>query len=122
MSETKTALGLLQLETVNCYHKALHLGCCSSPKFASKKQPSSVFYHTAVLNIFKNTDRRVLILVMTACESFIFKWTLTVKISLLCLLIQLKLTHYVILHHLELSNTFGLIDFVKIYLFSIFFQ
>ena len=112
MSETKTDLGLLQhlRWSVNYYyHKAFNLGCSSSPRSAFKKHTSSVFFHTAVLNIFQNTGRRVLILVMTACKSFIFKWTLTVQISLFCLLIQLKLTRYDILHHLwspELSKTF----------------
>ena len=33
-SDTDTDLGLL-LSAVNYYHKALHLGCCSSPRFAT---------------------------------------------------------------------------------------
>ena len=48
-----------------------------------------VFRHTAVLNIFGITGGRVLILVMTASRNFTFNWVLTVKTSLLCLLIHL---------------------------------
>ena len=43
----------------------------------------------SVLNIFGNTGGRALILVMTACRNFTSNWILTVKTSLLCLLIQL---------------------------------
>ena len=63
-----------------------------------QKQPSQFFHHTAVLNIFGNTGGRVLILVMTVSESFTFNRIFTVKTSLLCLLIQLKLMSHSILH------------------------
>ena len=46
---------------------------------------------------------------MIACGNFTFNWILTVKTSLLCLLIQLKLTSHGILHYLwsaDLSESF----------------
>ena len=52
-----------------------------------QKQPSRVFRHSPVLNIFENTGGRVLIVVMTACGNFTFNWILTLKTSFLCLLI-----------------------------------
>ena len=42
--------------------------------FTYVKQPSRVFYHTADQNIFENTGRRVLMLVMTTCGNFTFNW------------------------------------------------
>ena len=33
-----------KLRAVNCYHKELHLGCCSSPRSASKT-PKSLMYN-----------------------------------------------------------------------------
>ena len=47
------------------------------------------FCHTAILNFFGITGGRTFILVMIACGNSTFNWDLTVKTSLLCLLIQL---------------------------------
>ena len=46
-----------QLPAVNCYHKALHLGCCSSPRSASdyttsRSRLSQIFYLIDVLKNF----------------------------------------------------------------------
>ena len=35
---------------------------------------AGVFRHAAVQNIFGNTGGRALMLVMTACENFVFNW------------------------------------------------
>ena len=50
-------------------------------------QPSRVFRHSPVLNIFENAGGRVLIVVKTVCGNFTFNWILTLKTSFLCLLI-----------------------------------
>ena len=55
-----------------------------------QKQPSHIFHHTAVGNIFGNTGGRVVMLVMTACGNFTFNWILTVKASLFSLLGEFK--------------------------------
>ena len=39
VQKSEVDLGLLQhllLSALNYYHKALHLGCCNSPRFASE--------------------------------------------------------------------------------------
>ena len=75
---------------------------------------------------------------MIACGNFTFNWILTVKTSLLCLLIQLKLTSHGILHYLwsaDLSESFfqlilSILTFSQYFLnsfcqylyFSIFFR
>ena len=59
---------------------------------------------------------------MTACGNCTFNWILTFKMSLLCLLIELKLMSHSILYHLwsaDLSKIL-LIDFIITYLLSIF--
>ena len=53
------------------------------------EEAAPVFSHTAAQNIFGNTGGRVIMLVMTISGNIIFNWVLTVKISLLCSLIQL---------------------------------
>ena len=53
----KTDLGLL-LPAVNYYHKALHLGCCSSPRSASGVIRASMTRVVQVVsrgNVFLNT-------------------------------------------------------------------
>ena len=54
-----------------------------------QKQPFQVFRHAAVQNIFGSIDGKALLLVMTTSGNFTFNRILTVKTSLLCLLIQL---------------------------------